>query len=304
MTTSAVSSHRSRYILSPALLAVLILLTGLAAACGDASEDACNDDNDCGSNAWCNIQEGASDGTCRDGARPGSIFNNAPDGIGEDCDGSSDCLGELQCLAADRVCVQLCVPGQGDCGGRECFGLTPDLGYCDYGGPRPEVNNNVEPDNNLQPGESYRYVLLEDLSEDVAAGDTPGADIDGVAIERFGNDVAYATTVEDYDIGGANNAYADPNELLGPPDSGCTKANLTALGGAPNGGWVILGFGDEVIEHGDYIVVYELGPTVCPNQPTWHDDEVAVSISVSSHRNGDWVLLGSTGTGQNVVVVP
>ena len=152
---------------------------------------------------------------------------------------------------------------------------------------------------------SYRFVLLEDISDDVATGDTPGADIDAIAIERGGVDIAFAATVEDENIGGANNAYTDSNELLGEPDSECMKQNFTALGGAPNDGYVIVGFGDATIEIGDNIVVYELGPTVCESQPTWKDDETAVSVNVSVQDPGDasWILLGSTGTGLNLIPV-
>ena len=139
-----------------------------------------------------------------------------------------------------------------------------------------------------------KFVMLDDTSTDTG-NDTPGGDFDAVAIEK-GEDEFYAESVEDFEILGDNNGYTDTDQILGAPDSGCMKENFTSLGGV--GGWIILGFGDNEIEPGDNIVVYELGPTVCPDQANWKDDPYSVSISVSA---GDvFTELCTAGEGQNV----
>jgi len=162
-------------------------------------------------------------------------------------------------------------------------------------------NGNNVTNNGNNDGDSYRFVLIEDLSSDNLNGDTPGADIDGIAIDKDGVEY-YASNVEDFSIGGANNGYTDTNELLGAPDSECTKANFTALGGAANDGYVIVSFEEDAsVDVGDGIVVYELGPTVCTTQTSWKDDETRVSISIGNDIDGTWEVIGSTGTGENVV---
>jgi len=283
------------------------VLTLLAtAACGDASEDACNDDNDCPANAWCNIQEDASEGTCRDRVR-GSIFG--------DDDGDDACLAACAQLAA-------CAPSAGCADvtatslARECDDVCFDPrrralvdAHADDACPAvAEIANEVfdgwycAPDDTVG-GESYRYVLLEDLSESSPTGDTPGADIDAVAIDMDGVEF-YASGVEDFEVSGANNNYIDPNELLGPPDSGCMKQNFMSLGGAAAGSFMIVSFGrDQTFGRGDAIVVYELGPTVCPNQPTWLDDPVRVGVSISLDL-GTFETIGESGEGQNVLFIP
>jgi len=167
-------------------------------------------------------------------------------------------------------------------------------------------NNGTNNGTNNGETPEYRFVLLGDISTDVAQGDTPGADIDAIAIERDGDVIAYAATVEDSNIGGVNNAYTDTNELLGAPDSGCRKQNFTALGGAPNDGFVIVSFeNDENILSGDFIIVYELGATFCPDQPTWMDDHTDILIGISASRDGEgWVYIGTQETGSNALAVP
>lgn len=164
-------------------------------------------------------------------------------------------------------------------------------------------DDNDEDDDNGSTG--WRFVMLEDLTGS-ASGDSPGADIDAIAIEKEGRRI-YASGVADFNIGGDNNAFTDPTQALGAPDSQCTRKNFVALGGRNADGYLIVEFSDAdedvTIESGDRIIVYELGATVCPNQPSWDDDPAAVSVSVSAERD-TFQELFVIGDGQNVVAVP
>ena len=51
------------------------------------------------------------------------------------------------------------------------------------------------------------------------------------------------------------------------------------------------------------VIVYELGPTVCPNQTSWTDDEVDVSVSDSSAVD-TFEFIGTIGAGVNVLPIP
>ena len=155
--------------------------------------------------------------------------------------------------------------------------------------------------------ELYRYVLIEDLTDPVG-GDSPGADLDAVSVTLKGESTEhFATSVEDFNIGFANNNYTDINSLLGKNDSNCEKKNFTALGGAQADGFVILGFndGEKDVEFGSgaKITVYELGKSTCTNQPTWDDDPYALSVSAGNER-GSFVEVGSGGPGKNTIVLP
>ena len=153
------------------------------------------------------------------------------------------------------------------------------------------------------PALSYRYVLIEDLTDPIG-GDAPGADIDAIAVVK--NDAAfYATAIEDSNLGGASNAFLDPGQLLGAPDAGCEKRNFTSLGGARAGGYVIVSFAtperDVTIDNGDTIEVFELGRTLCPNT-RYDDDPYRVSVSVADEI-GTFQEVGIGGEGQNSVTV-
>ena len=56
--------------------------------------------------------------------------------------------------------------------------------------------------------------------------------------------------------------------------------NFASLGGAASDGYVSVGFSDSATdvtyEAGDTITVYELGRTLCADQPTWDDDPYEV----------------------------
>jgi hypothetical protein len=126
-------------------------------------------------------------------------------------------------------------------------------------------------------GPRYQYVLVQDLT-DPAAGRSPGADVDAISVISDQREV-FAVSVEDSQIGQDGNEFADVTELLGPSDSECEVQNFTALGGLRAGGYVVVGFGNEAIENGDTIKVYEVGATLCGR---FDDDPFRVSVGVST----------------------
>lgn len=159
----------------------------------------------------------------------------------------------------------------------------------------------------VPPEAIYRFVLIEDASP-VGDASAPGAQIDaiGVGLLPSGEIAHWATSVEDFNIGGAGNDFSDVAELLGVPDAGCELQNVTALGGAEDGGYVIVGFGgaeDVTFASGMPVVVEELGPTSCPDQDGWVDNEVMVSVSSSADR-GTFLLVGTISEGSNAVTIP
>lgn len=151
----------------------------------------------------------------------------------------------------------------------------------------------------------YSAVLVEDTSGSTS-GTSPGADLDAIGLDKDGT-VYHATHVLDANIGGGEgNEWDDPNAILGAPDSDCSLQNFVSLGGAPNGGYIMVDFhtdqGDVFIEEGDAIFVYELGPTFCTNRPNWNDETYAVSVSVSDDR-ANFVEIGAGGPGNNRIPV-
>ncbi|MEO1267404.1 MAG: hypothetical protein AAFX99_04850 [Myxococcota bacterium] len=153
--------------------------------------------------------------------------------------------------------------------------------------------------------DTYAFVLVEDLTDPVA-GDSPGADLDAISVTIDGVE-RFATSVEDFNLGSNNNNYLNVNEVLGQPDSGCTKQNFVSLGGAQQSGFIIVGFAnsetDAFFTSGDTVTVYELGPTTCPSQPNWDDDPYSVGVSISTDR-GSFTEIGYAGLGNNTLIVP
>ncbi|MEO1272910.1 MAG: hypothetical protein AAFX99_32885 [Myxococcota bacterium] len=141
----------------------------------------------------------------------------------------------------------------------------------------------------------YGFVLIEDLGPSDPGGDAPGADIDAVSVTVDGFE-SFANSIEDFSLGRTN---FDFTQALGAPDSGCAADNFVSLGG--QGGYLIVSFG-AVFGAGERITVYELGPTMCPNQPGWVDDAYAVSISASF--GPEFVEIGTGGPGINTFRVP
>ncbi len=124
--------------------------------------------------------------------------------------------------------------------------------------------------------------------------------------------IFFATTVSDQsDVSCDNNSACDITALLGPPDviddSGCFGGGDvdTTLFVSLNQGFVIASFsgdgnGDQVIENGDAIYVYEIGATECGR---FDDEPYTVSVGVSDNNTGTFIELGSTGSGDNIIEI-
>lgn len=142
----------------------------------------------------------------------------------------------------------------------------------------------------------YTYVLVEDLSTDMT-GESPGADIDAISVTRGGAEM-FATGVVDFGLGGGD--HLDPTQATGVPDSDCTATHFVSLGGT--GGYLIVEF-SGLFGSGDAVTVYELGPTTCPDQTMWVDEEYHVSVSISDGLSS-FTEIGRGGAGLNILTVP
>ena len=218
-------------------------------------------------------------------------------GEGERCYDDLDCRVEFvcalsQCLNPDDVAAQ----NNGSTGGGANNATTGGGGGSGGSTGSNATSSTTNTSNTTTDG--YYYVLVEDLSTQMG-GESPGADLDSVSIidNRAGVEL-FAEAVEDFALGGGSNL--DPAQALGPPDSRCTAMNFVSLGG--QGGWMIFGFG-QAFGSGDAVVVYELGPTTCPNQPQWIDEDYRVSVSVSNTLSS-FTEIGQGGAGINTLIVP
>lgn len=156
----------------------------------------------------------------------------------------------------------------------------------------------------------YFFLRINDRSTNTE-GQNPGADIDAVSIVKSGTEERfYATRVEDY----KPNNEADistvsiiPDNILGPPtafgtpfnpanagpdkDCSLSETHFVSLGGV--GGYIIVSFGNEHVENGDIINVYEIGNCNGEGQP----DPIEVQVSVASHVDGNWITVFNAAAG-------
>ncbi|MEO1269965.1 MAG: hypothetical protein AAFX99_17905 [Myxococcota bacterium] len=155
--------------------------------------------------------------------------------------------------------------------------------------------SNTSTSNTTVTPTEYSFVLVQDSSTPGGTGESPGADIDAIGLTADGVET-YATAIDDFSIGGGTNI--DTTQALDAPDSGCMATNFVSL----DGGYLMVSFG-KTFGTNDSITVYELGPTTCPGQAMWIDEDYRVSISVSNNLT-DFVEIGSGGSGINTVPVP
>jgi len=164
-------------------------------------------------------------------------------------------------------------------------------------------------DTNVTPTLNYYFVRVNDQSTNT--GPNPGADLDAISITKSGTGRrAYVTRVEDYkpvnesDISGvsiiADNILGEPTAFGTPfdpakagSDQPCDLGdeNFVALGGV--GGHIIVSFGDDHVENGDVVTVYEIGN--CNGEGK--ADPVEVQVSVSSNVDGNWITLFNAAAG-------
>lgn len=208
------------------------------------------------------------------------------------CSGDDECPDALVCgeagycaRAEGAECAfhRQCGPGRCSLGG-SCLGSDSDCAIDDDCG-RYELC--LE---GLCQANVFRFVMLRDL-EQAVTGDYPGADIESVQLIKANGATVSAQTVEDSENPSATtNRARFPDAILGPPEPGCDPSSVSfySMGGA--GGWVIVGFGTDIIEAGDTIEVSELGERECGLGAT--DDDFAVSASLRNNEHGAWTSLG------------
>jgi hypothetical protein len=272
------------------LLSTLMSLASLS-ACGDTSpeysggqtpdsgnespdsggipEPECRTDANCGAAAYCSL------GRC--------ISNNGAPCAGDDECGRGRCVEGL--CDASANCEE-----DSDCE----RGLQCRTGHCTRPPPRP-------------PGSVHRFVLIEDLSDDI--GDPfPGADIDTIILTKSWGGRYFVTAVEDGNIPAEGNSAADPTQAIGEPDTRCEddSGGHVSMGGQAADGWLIVSFGtateDVTIENGDSLRIFELGQTICGK---FRDDPLQLSVGTQNTRGSFTAadVIATTGNGSYDLVV-
>lgn len=249
------------------VLVSTMLLGAAAAACSDSSETP----DDCPGTYVCtNDDTGAMCEDTEDPACTCECVISAECTTDDECDGAKICNAEGACVEPE---------------GPECTSDAEcDGGTCNAAGI-------------CEAAPSFRFVLVEDRQTG-AGGDYPGADIDSVELVKGDGTIIGAVEVEDFANDSSGNLAADPSQVLGVSDAACDadSGKFYAMGG--EGNWMILSYGDAIIENGDSIDVVELGSTECG---TFDDDSWAVSVSVSTDE-GSFLELGD-GVGSSTIAV-
>ena len=274
--------------LMTALLMTTVACSDLEEDCDPATDDAC----------ICTLDE--------DGTEVDDCIDNETDD-GEACSCSTDPGPDNEPECGNDVCEEGETPDNcsADCeeGGPVCGNDACEEGEdaescaadCDDDGPISEA----------------RFVLLQDDTPSVTEG-TPGSDVDAIGlIKGDGSGEFFAQTLSaESDVSCEGNDACDTSALLDAPDvvvggecfgGGDVDTNLfTSL----NQGFVIVGFsggdnGDQIIENGDSIHVYEIGATECGR---FDDDPYSVSVGVSDTDTGAFVDL-AVGEGSNIIPV-
>ena len=156
--------------------------------------------------------------------------------------------------------------------------------------------------------QAYRFLLIEDESLTVA-GDLPGADIDTVSLIKGGSGVEiFAQTISPLsEVSCEGNLSCTQEAAIGSPDAIDPESGECFGGGdvdetlflALNQGFIIVSFGDEVIENGDSIHVYEIGSVECGR---FDDDPYSIAVSKSDGLD-DFVEVGTGSDGSNTIPV-
>ena len=145
----------------------------------------------------------------------------------------------------------------------------------------------------------YRYARIDDMTPRTGRG-APGVDLDAVELRGPNGPKSYATDVVDSEIllgDHDDNDMMDAEEALGAPDNDCeVDEKFVALGGI--GGFIVVQFGENIIEVGDSIVVYEVGESCA-----YDNDPLALSVSVTNERYGVWEAIGQADGGEAVFFI-
>lgn len=299
----------------------LIVLLALAACSTDPVSSRRTDEDDTGNSA-------ADTGGQADGSGSGADttpVDTTPPAPGTPCTVdtvATDCSGGYGCDGS--TCYVECRDDQDCQEGFTC--LLPDgarFGACQPGSTGPV------------PGETdYAYVAIISTStaQTSLLNRHPGPDIDAVEIRRDGATLAFADIVQGQRRGaylGSENATLDFSSITGAADSMPTDAAgqdcavdqpetgtafQTYWSMGDTGGWAIVSFPDDYrFRAGDQLVVWELGPDWCANEPAGaldpYDILIAKSdISFSAFRSADSVRavfcpIGASGPNGDVTTI-
>lgn len=199
-----------------------------------------------------------------------------------ECRDDQDCQEDFTCLLAEGARFGACQPGQ----------TGPAPGETDY---------------------AYVAIISTSTSQTSLLNRHPGPDIDAVEIRRDGATLGFAEIVQGQRRGaylGSENATLDFSSITGPVDSMPTDAAgqdcavdqpetgtafQTYWSMGDTGGWAIVSFPDDYrFRTGDQLVVWEIGPDWCANEPTGANDSYDIlvakfDISFSTFRTADSV---------------
>lgn len=216
---------------------------------------------------------------------------------------AADCSGGYGCDGS--VCYVECRDAQDCQEGFTCF--VPEGAR--YGACQPGETGPV-------PGETdyaYLAIISTATSQTSLLNRHPGPDIDAVEIRRDGATLAFAEIVQGQRRGaylGSENATLDFSSITGAvdsmptdtagqdcavdqPETGTAFQTYWSMG--DTGGWAIVSFPDDYrFRAGDELVVWELGPEWCANEPAGANDSYDLlvakfDISFSSFRSADSV---------------
>ena len=227
----------------------------------------------------------------------------------EDCDPAVD-EGCVCTLDETGAVVDDCIDNETD-DGEACACTLEDGDDDENNDVNNDENNDVNNDEN-NDAPQFRFVLIQDDTPAVN-GETPGSDIDTAGlIKGDGSGEFFATTVSvESDVPCDGNSACDTSAMTGAPDvvnngecfggGGVDTTLFTSL----NQGFAIVSFsgggnGDQVIENGDAIHVYEIGATECGR---FDDDPYSVSVGVSDTDTGSFIEIGAGAAGDNIIEV-
>lgn len=232
-------------------------------------------------------------------------------GCGDD-DHDDTCMPgrDLNCVCArdvDPFDVTSCEDGRTPDGDPcSCEVIQPSTcgdGQCDATEDADGCPADCETPDDPEP-DGHRFLMLVDGTTDVAS-EYPGADIDAIELIKSDGARIFATTVEDANIPAANNAFADPSQVVGPTDAACNpdSAAFASLGGADAGAYVTVSFGPTTdrssIQNGDTIRLYELSNDNCGD---FGDDVSTVTVALVDGMNF-FAELGELGPGEDELIV-
>ena len=216
----------------------------------------------------------------------GSIAENCLDGIDNDSDGFIDC--------ADQDCTQAgACRGFGDTGTADTG--TTDTGAQDTGSTDTGSADTAPIDTGTTSAGAYVAIVSRAVENPANHGNTPGPDLDAVAVKSGGVSsfaasvakvISGRTSDPEGNVNSASSAITGPNDAMTDTPGG--QCNLFE-----GQGFFSLGYGDgpqgivvlampNAIRPGDSIAVYEIGPGFCANVSVVREDSFDVYVGPSN----------------------